>query len=212
MILKNAVRFISIFILSTVVSSHLFSSESFVPSTFKVDIAQVYESAIPGGQKRENEGFILYRYPGHIRFEIQTPDRIVFVSDSSRTWYYTAPAIENEPGELNIGQATNSGLSAFFDALQNGLNTNPAYKVENKGLQTELTFSEDLAQKIDIKNAVLDFSKESEREFKHIKSIHLTYLDGHQTTFLFRKFDFSPELSGEAFKFSPPENTRVNRI
>lgn len=186
-------------------------AESFLPSSFHIEILQEYESALPGGEKRQSEGSIVYRYPGHIRFEITTPDKIVFVSDNKKSWYYTAPAIEGEPGELNISEASESGLSRFFDSLQYGLKTNESYAVEKNENQVTLTFEQKVAQTLDIKKAVLSF-KNSDQSFSNIQRVDLTYLDDHETQLVFKKINLDAKIDEGTFKFEVPANTRINRI
>ncbi len=191
------------------------ASSTYLPSGFRVEVVQEYESALPGGEKRSSEGHILYSYPGQIRFELKTPDHIVFVSDGESTWYYTAPAIEGQPGELNISEAGNSGLSRFFDALTHGLNSNESYQVEKNDKRATLVFEESMAQQLDIRSAILEFS-DNEKRFQHITQVSLTYLDGHQTDLKFKNMRPLGQIDDvkrrDFFRFVPPENTRVNRI
>lgn len=187
------------------------SANTFLPKSFKIDLIQEFESAIPGGRKRQNTAQILYQYPGKVRFEITSPDQILFVSDNETTWYYVASVIEGEPGELNIGRAGSSGISRFFDALKYGMETNPHYQVAVDGSERVITFTPELARELDIRTAKLHFEREK-IEFKNLKKIDLTYLDGHQSALVFNEVTLNPSLEASTFKFEAPPNTRTQQV
>lgn len=192
--------------------SYAQSKESFVPHSFHIKLLQQYESAIPGAPKRENPGAIFYQYPGKLKFEITGSNALQLITNGEKTWYYTPPAIEGTPGELNISKGPQSQLSTLFDLLRKGMNSNESYQVENLSQnEVRLNFSSQVAEEIDIKQVQIVFSDPSKR-FSNIQKIDIYYLDDHQTTFIFQKISKNPTLLNNFFKFEPPPNTRINRL
>ena len=78
------------------------------------------------------QGTIDYKYPGQIRFETNTPSTVIFTSNGVRAWYYRAPFIEGEEGEVTESTAKDGDtiFIKFFDSLKNGLITNDYYEIK----------------------------------------------------------------------------------
>ncbi|MCO4792883.1 MAG: outer membrane lipoprotein carrier protein LolA [Bacteriovoracaceae bacterium] len=184
-------------------------AKDFLPGSFKADFSQEYKTSLKGKIKKST-GQIEYKYPSQIRFEVLAPDKVVFISNKKKSWYYQAPFIEGEPGELNIRKTGKNGLSRFFDILKKGLKTNKFYTVKNKSEKSELKFVKTVAKELDIKEAQLVF-KSKKREFNNIKNVELVYLDGHKIKLSFKGVKTGVPLKKERFVFKTPKNTRVNQ-
>jgi len=200
-----------IFLLISTTYAH---AKDFLPSTFKVDFAQEYKTSLKGKVKKSS-GHIQYKYPSQIRFEVTKPDKVVFVSNEKKSWYYQAPFIEGEPGELNVRETGKTGLSRFFDVLKKGLKTNKFYEVKNKSeksesIQTGIKFQEKFAKELDIKGAMITFN-DKKRDFKNIKNMELTYVDGHKIKLHFTGMKTGLSMKAENFVFKAPKNTRINQ-
>ena len=89
------------------------SRNNFIPDTFKANFKQSYKSSLSGKEK-VTEGHIEYFYPGRVRFEITSPDKTIFVSNPTTTWYYNAPFVDGEPGEVLIKKTGKNGYHKVF--------------------------------------------------------------------------------------------------
>jgi outer membrane lipoprotein carrier protein len=183
-------------------------AKEFLPKTFKAKFTQQYKSSLTG-KTREGKGIIEYRYPGHIRFETEGKDSLIFVSNPMKTWYYTGPAIAGEPGQMRVENTNNRALSRFFDALKEGLKNNSIYTVEKMSDQSAvLVFSKKEATELGILKAALKFTKES--TFSEIKAVEITYSDNKVVTMLFDSLELNGNLPIERFVFVPPKETRIS--
>lgn len=191
------------------ISTTYAQAKDFLPGTFKVDFAQEYKTSLKGKVKKSS-GHIQYKYPSQIRFEVTQPDKVVFVSNKKKSWYYQAPFIEGEPGELNVRETGKTGLSRFFDVLKKGLKTNKFYEVKNNSEKSEITFVEKFAKELDIKGAMITFN-DKKRDFENIKNMELTYVDGHKIKLHFTGMKTGLSMKAENFVFKAPKNTRVNQ-
>jgi outer membrane lipoprotein carrier protein len=184
-------------------------AKDFLPSTFKVDFSQEYKTSLKGKVKKSS-GQIQYKYPSQIRFEVTKPDKVLFVSNKEKSWYYQAPFIEGEPGELNVRKTGKTGLSRFFDVLKKGLKTNKFYEVKNKNERSQIKFVDKFAKKLDIKGALITFN-DKKRKFENIKNMELTYIDGHKIKLHFSGMKTGLSMNKENFVFKAPKNTRTNQ-
>ena len=191
------------------ISSGYAGAKDFLPGTFKVEFAQEYKTSLKGKVKKSS-GNIQYKYPSQIRFEVTQPDKVVFVSNQEMSWYYQAPFIEGEPGELNVRKTGKTGLSRFFDVLKKGLKTNQFYEVKNNKETSEIQFVEKFAKELDIKGALITF-KNDKMDFENIKNMELTYLDGHKIKLHFTEMKTGLSMNKENFVFKAPKNTRINQ-
>ena len=90
--------------------------KDFIPNTFKAHFKQSYKSSLSGKEK-VTKGYIEYFFPGRVRFEVTSPDKTIFVSNPQTTWYYNAPFIDGEPGEVLIKKTGKMVISKFFDCV-----------------------------------------------------------------------------------------------
>ena len=206
---------ISIFF--NLLSSHCFSKEAktknreFIPDTFKAYFKQSYKSSLSGKEKI-TIGHIEYFYPSRVRFEVTSPDKTIFVSNPSKTWYYNAPFIEGEPGEVLIKKTGKMVISKFFDILKTGLKNNDYYKVENKNNLYEVTFSKNIIDEIGIKKSILSFKKiKGTPHFSDVRYIDLHYSDKRIVKMTFSKIEKSITFPKNRFVFKVPENTQISK-
>lgn len=181
----------------------------FLPKTFSSQFEQNYTSSLKGREK-SGKGSIEYKYPGHIRFETDAPSTVTFVSNGKKTWYYRAPFIEGEQGEVtesSIAEGTNIYIK-FFDSLNKGLVNNALYSVKLTNY-AELTFSEKLKGELSISEANIYFKDNKIGKFEDVEKIELVLTDNKKTTIKFLDLKVNPVISEEKFNFSPPKNTKI---
>ncbi len=176
----------------------------FLPSSFSSRFEQEYVSALKGKVKK-GQGTIDYKYPGQIRFETNTPSAVIFVSNGVKAWYYRAPFIDGEQGEVTETSAR-EGASVyikFFDALKKGLSSNEYYDVKNN----DLTFKNKTKTELGINKAKLNF-KTSVQSFENLESIELTFSDKKISKIKFIDLKTNANLPAERFNFAAPPNTK----
>lgn len=176
----------------------------FLPASFSSRFEQEYVSTLKGKVKK-GSGQIDYKYPGQIRFESHSPSTVVFVSNGSKAWYYRAPFIEGEQGEVTETSAR-EGASVyikFFDALKKGLVSNEFYDVKNNVISFKGKTKSDLG----INKAQLTF-KNNGSTFESLEVIELTFADNKQSKIKFIDLKTNVSLPADKFNFTPPANTK----
>ena len=198
-------KFILPAIILTVISTPVFAD--FLPSAFSSKFEQEYISTLKGKAKK-GQGSIEYKYPGQIRFETTTPSTVTYVSNGSKAWYYRAPFIEGEQGEVTESSAKEGSTTyiKFFDSLKNGLVSNNYYDVK-QGEPATLIFRPAASKELGIKQSRLFFKSKSQK-FEDIDTIELTFADNKTSKLKFVELKVNPELPAGRFNFVPPANTK----
>ncbi|MFA6236967.1 MAG: outer membrane lipoprotein carrier protein LolA [Bacteriovorax sp.] len=190
-----------------------YARAEFLPQSFSAKFEQEYISILKGTAKK-GQGSIDYKYPSHIRFETSTPTQVTFVSNGIRSWYYRAPFIEGEEGEVTESSAKegSSVYIKFFDSLKNGLSSNSQYDVKNAGDGMHvIIFKTSAAKEFGIKEAVLTFNSAKDKEFSELKKIDLLFPDGKKSTLKFFDLKINPALDAQKFNFVAPPKTKKTR-
>ncbi len=182
----------------------------FLPQSFSAKFEQEYVSILKGNTKK-GQGTIDYKYPSNIRFETQVPNQITFVSNGVKSWYYRAPFIEGEDGEVTETNAKegSSVYIKFFDSLKNGLAANSLYDVKNAGDGMHvIIFKPKPAKEFGIKEAILTFKSNKDKEFSALTKIDLLFPDGKKSTLRFVDLKVNPNYDAQKFNFSAPPKTK----
>ena len=182
----------------------------FLPQSFSANFEQEYISILKGNTKK-GKGSIDYKYPSNIRFETTTPSQIIFVSNGTKSWYYRAPFIEGEEGEVTESKAQDSSsvYVKFFDSLKNGLLANSLYDVKNAGDGMHvLMFKTKTTKEFGIKEATLTFNSAKDKDFSELKKIDLLFPDGKKSTLRFVNLKVNPGFDVQKFNFVAPPKTR----
>jgi outer membrane lipoprotein-sorting protein len=202
------IKKILIILLTSFISSSLYAN--FLPEAFTILFEQEYKATL-SGKTRKSEGVLNYKFPSQIRFEIKKPDQVVFVSNPTNSWYYTAPFIEGEPGELKLNPTKNNVLSQFFDTLRQGLVENKHYKVKaDSDVVRTLTFTKEISEELGIIEAKLYF-KTSKLDFDNLEKLSIKQVDDKEFSLSLKSFVKNPKFTKDDFVFKAPENTRVSQ-
>lgn len=198
-------RYIYSALILTVISTPVFAE--FLPAAFSSKFEQEYISTLKGKAKK-GQGSIEYKYPGQIRFETTTPSTVTYVSNGVKAWYYRAPFIEGEQGEVTESSAKEGSTTyiKFFDSLKNGLVSNDYYDVK-QGEPATLTFKPNASKELGIKQSKLHFKAKSQK-FEDIAMIELTFADNKTSKLKFVDLRVNPEMPAGRFNFTPPANTK----
>lgn len=194
-----------------IVAPLLFSAQvfaSFLPSSFEAKFEQEYTSTLKGKLKK-GKGAVEYKYPGQIRFETNTPSTVIFVSNGVKSWYYRAPFIEGEQGEVTESKASegSSIYIKFFDSLNNGLSNNEIYDVK-KGEVASIVFKPKMSKELGIKESLIYFKKGGGQKFEDVEAIELLFPDGKKSKLKFIDLKVNSNLGADRFNFTPPANTK----
>lgn len=182
-------------------------SLAFMPKSFKAQVVQKQKSAL-SGKLKESRGELSYRYPGHLRFEIERPEEVIFVSNNIKTWYYTGPFIDGESGEVTVSNEGNHILTKFFDSFSKGLKTNSLYSVKKDGEKVEVIFDKKLQEQLGVLSATFNF-KTQNYNFKELKGLKILQHDKQNLTLSLEEIETDPKLSKKTFVFEVPKNTKV---
>lgn len=189
---------------------HQVACAEFLPQSFSTRFEQEYKSILKGNMKK-GEGSIDYKYPSNIRFETTTPSPVVFVSNGIKSWYYRAPFIAGEEGEVSVSNANeaNSVYIKFFDSLKNGLVSNAFYDVKNAGDGIHvIIFKAKTAKEFGLKEATLIFNSAKDKDFSNLSKIEILFPDGKKSTLKFLELKINPALDSQKFNFVIPPKTR----
>jgi outer membrane lipoprotein carrier protein len=196
--------------LTTLVSFSLLTlaHAEFLPKSFSAQFEQEYVSTLKGKVKKGN-GTIDYLYPGNIRFKTTIPSEILFVSNGIKSWYYRAPFIEGEEGEVTETAAKdgNGIFTRFFDSLKNGLANNAIYTVSKSDKECKIIFLDASKKEAGISEAILKFHK-SMQEFSNLQSIELIFPDTKHSTIKLKNIKINPALDSKYFQFVVPPKTK----
>ncbi len=185
-------------------------AKSFLPTSFHSAFTQEYVSKV-SGKTVTTKGELSYLYPGHLRLEVKSPDEVLYISNPKKSWYYTPPFAKGEPGEVKISENPDNVLERFFNVLKNGLENNKSYTVaKGKTGGHVLTFKEDAAKRLGIKEAVL-FFEGSSTEFSALNRLKIKDSEDQVKDFILTNLDASKKIEKSFFDFTPPENTRISR-
>lgn len=180
----------------------------FLPAAFSSKFEQTYISTLKGKEKKGG-GSIEYKFPGNIRFETNSPSTVIFVSNGAKAWYYRAPFIEGEQGEVTESSAKSGSTIyiKFFDSLKNGLVSNSYYDVK-KGEPVKITFKPHAQKELGIKESTIAFKTKGNEKFENIDTISLVFSDGKKSTLKLVDLNTAPNFPADRFNFTPPANTK----
>jgi outer membrane lipoprotein-sorting protein len=184
------------------------AKSNFLPETFSAKFEQVYISTLTKKEKK-SFGALDYKFPGNIRFEVEKPNNILFVSNNKTNWIYRPPFVEGEPGELTIKKSEEIGLSGLLDTLNQGLEDNPQFKIDKKENRVKMIFNPKTSEKIGLKEGLLIFKKGNMVGFDAIEEIEITYPDEKKVSFKLSQINPKVTFTGEHFNFTPPKNTNI---
>jgi outer membrane lipoprotein-sorting protein len=180
----------------------------FLPQAFSSKFEQTYISTLKGKEKK-GQGSIEYKFPGSIRFETNSPSTVIFVSNGVKAWYYRAPFIEGEQGEVTESSAKDGSTIyiKFFDSLKKGLVSNDYYDVK-KGDPIKLTFKPHAQKELGINESEISFKVKGSEKFEDVESIALIFADGKKSTLKLIDLKTAPNFPADRFNFKAPANTK----
>lgn len=186
------------------------ANAEFLPKSFISKFEQEYVSSLKGKIKK-GEGTIEYKFPSKIRFETSIPSRVVYVSNGEKAWYYRAPFIEGEAGEVSEFKKNEASAMyiKLFDSLKNGLKSNAHYTIKKiNETEFQLSFLEKFKKELGINSSKLFFnSAKKEMKFEDLKKMELIFSNDKKSTLIFVEIKSNVEILPNRFEFVAPKNT-----
>ena len=199
-------------LIAILVISSAMAKQGFIPRKFSTKFKQEIISSLTG-KKRTSDGTIDYMYPGKIKFTVQEADGTssVFVSNNKKSWYYTPPFIEGEPGDVVVQSAKRVKYYQFFDILVKGLNSNKLYDVATKSDHHELTFKPISRKQFKLKNVRLYFRDDKKKTLSNVSKIILVKENNKEVNLYFDQFNLKKDFQKSFFDFKIPKNTKITQ-
>ena len=174
-------------------------SKSFIPKRFKINFKQTTTSQISGKEKN-SWGTLDYKHPGYIKFEFHKPNKILFISNPQKTWYYTPSYDKNKKGNVTISKTKPTGPSSFFDILKYGFINNKFYKATiYKNKTASILFETQTAKRLAIKDAFFTFNNNKKNTFDSISSIKINYTEKPSVLLTFNEIKINLKFSKKHF-------------
>ncbi len=126
------------------------------------------------------------------------------------SWYYTAPFIETEKGQVTLKASNKLLLTQFFDLLSKGLTNNAFYTVRKEKEFYELNFKEKITKEMNIKRAYLYYEGSTLTNLTQVKKVKLFYPDDRVVDLIFSKLQTNLVISEDRFVFEVPPNTVIS--
>lgn len=190
-----------------------YSSWGFVPNSFTFDFEQ--ETKLKLSKKaKKSQGSLVYQRPGKFRLKIHSPDQVELVSNGTLTWYYTAPFIPGEKGEVTIlkNDKKNTALVQIFEFLKDDVKSSAHFKTVEKDNSYQIEFLPKTRNEIELSKIELFFANTKTKSFQELSKMVLYYPDGRVSDLAIKKIvtdSVSPQDTKTNFNFVIPENTTV---
>jgi outer membrane lipoprotein-sorting protein len=196
------------FLILALCSFKIFAQVNFIPQTVTVEFEESYTSSISKKVKK-SFGKLDYKFPGHLRFEKISPDKLSFVCNPKTSWYYTPAVVKGESGQVIIQSSSGFVVSKFLDSLRSGMKTNKDYEVVKQEKSVVLTFKN--KKDIELKEAVLHSMRKIDetKSIADLAMIDLLYLDNRKISLRLLSIKENTVFSEGYFNFVIPEKTKI---
>jgi outer membrane lipoprotein carrier protein len=158
------------------------------------------------GDTKKSQGKISWKAPNRLRWETETPDPNLLVSDGKTVWFYTPPFDETEKGQVIIRKASQL-KNRLIDALLAG-RFSAAVK---QGLRIEV-LPENRFKLLPRKGTVggLKVAQvQIEPEKSQITQVSLEYRDGNRSSISLSSIELGKAIPSESFSFKLPARTDI---
>lgn len=191
-------------------SATLSWAKTFVPSTFSANFEESIVSMATGKEKK-SFGKIDYKFPGHIRFDITSPNPSSFVSNPQKSWYYVPPFLEGEQGQVTIQKSSKLPLTKFLDSVKNGIEGSKLFTFKYAGHDLVLSFVKTVQKELTLKEVTFHAGKEAKlvQKMSEFERMTLVYTDGRKVKLKFLELKEEVSFPAKHFEFTPPAKTKI---
>lgn len=185
-------------------------AKDFVPGSFSANFEESIVSMATGKEKK-SFGKIDYMFPGHIRFEITSPNPSSFVSNPKKSWYYVPPFVDGEQGQVTIQKSNKLPLTKFLDSIRNGIEGSKLFTYKYSGNDLVLTFVKTVQKELTLKEVSFHAAKDAKsvQKMSEFEKLTLIYADGRKVNLKFQDFKEDPSFPAKHFEFAPPAKTKI---
>lgn len=185
-------------------------SKDFVPSSFSAHYEESLIS-VKDGKEKKSFGKIDYKFPGHIRYEVTSPDPSIFISNPQKSWYYTPPFIEGEEGQVSIQKSNKLPLTKFLDSMKGGIDKSKLFQAKYQGKELVLIFDRTIQKEMTLKQVIFISSKDSKtvKSLSEFEKMTLIYTDGRKVNLKFIDLKANVSYDNKHFTFEIPPKTKV---
>ncbi len=197
-------------ILVTLLFSTLSFAKSFVPGSFTANFEESIISMATGKEKK-SFGKIDYKFPGHIRFEIISPNPSTFVSNPQKSWYYVPPFVDGEQGQVTIQKSSKLPLTKFLDSIKDGIEGSKLFTYKYDGKDLVLTFVKTVQKELTLKEVTFHATKNAKdvQKMSEFEKMTLIYVDGRKVNLKFLELKEETSFPAKHFEFTVPAKTKV---
>jgi outer membrane lipoprotein-sorting protein len=199
-------KFLFFFLLCSTLSF----AKSFVPGSFSANFEESIISMATGKEKK-SFGKIDYKFPGHIRFEITSPNPSTFVSNPQKSWYFVPPFIDGEQGQVTIQKSQKLPLTKFLDSIRNGIEGSKLFTYKYSGKDLTLTFVKTVQKELTLKEVTFHamIEAKSVQKMSEFEKMTLIYADGRKVNLKFLELKEETTFPAKHFEFTPPPKTKI---
>lgn len=152
--------------------------------------------------KKTSHGVISIKRPNKIRWETQSPEPSIFISDGKTFWFYTPPFDESENGQLVVKKASENQSKLAATLLGGSFSVAKEMKIQQKMKNRfELIPKPGTAGDIVSAEVVIDPTK------LLIEKLVLTHAEGNRSEITLEKILLGGTVDDSMFKFVPPPKT-----
>ncbi|MFP5386953.1 MAG: LolA family protein [Bacteriovoracia bacterium] len=198
-----------LFLLAFLLLPTMALAKNFVPSSFSANYEEKLLSAT--GKEKKSFGKIDYKFPGHLRFEVTSPVKSLFVVNPDKAWFYQPAFVKGEKDQVTVQKAANLPLVKFLDSVKNGIEESKLFTTKYDKNDLILTFVKTIQKEMGIEQVILHASKDA-REVKNIDgfdTITLKHVNKNKTNIKLIDLKEDVTFSPGHFVFKPSPNTKV---
>ncbi|MGE4107239.1 MAG: outer membrane lipoprotein chaperone LolA [Bacteriovoracia bacterium] len=171
--------------------------------TLEARFEQVEE--IASTQTRKNSGgTLMVKRPSRFRWQTETPEPSLFVTDGKKMWQYTPPFDETDHGQVLVQDASKV-QSKLADALLAGQFS----QVKGLKIQQLKEGQFELVPKKGSAGTVVRATVQVDAQAKLITEVALEHAGGNKAQIKLSKIALGGALKDESFQFTPPAGTSV---
>lgn len=200
-------------ILALVLSAPLLSyAKGFVPASFSANYEESLRSAT--GKEKKSFGKIDYKFPGHLRFEVTSEPKSLFVVNPQKAWLFQPAFVKGEKDQVTVQRAANLPLIKFLDSVKNGIENSKLFTTKYEKNDLILTFAKTIQKEMGFEEVTLHASKDAKevKELGGFENITLKHINKNKTNI--KLIDIKENVSFPAghFEFHPTGAMKVNNV
>ncbi len=157
-------------------------------------------------QKKQTTGQIWIQHPHKIRWETQTPEKNLFISNGTLCWFYTPPFEAGDRGQW-IEQKSTEVQSQWMYALLSASFASLVQSGKVRFQQKTPTIWVLTPVQSNTAGTVTEALLHIDLRSKLVQKVILTHLNGNHSEIVLSRVQFGKPLSDSLFRFSVPPGT-----